>query len=159
MNETDFRFYKGSYIIYETGEIFSIKGKKFITPYENAKGYFSFSPNGDSKMVHRAVLEAFEGGEASEIDHIDGNKKNNALYNLEYVTRSENMRRAWKNGVRNRKESFKEKPVTWNGKVFKSGRALSEYLGLSKGACSVAITNHTKIKGHYPRLLSKGEIK
>lgn len=155
MNTTDFRLYKESYIIYETGEIFSIKSKKFIKPYKSQKGYLYFSPNGKSKSVHRAVLEAFEGKEKSEVDHIDGDKTNNALYNLEYVTRSENMRRAWKNGARDRKASFKEKPVIWNGQVFKSGRELSRHLGLNKMACSNALSNKTKLCGHYPRLLNK----
>lgn len=151
----DFRLYKKSYIIYEDGSIFSITRKKFIEPSETNKGYLLFSPNGKAMTVHRAVLEAFEGECDSEIDHIDGNKKNNALYNLEYVTRSENMRRAWQNGNRDRKASFKEKPVIWNGRVFNSGRELSLYLGLNKMACSTALSNKTKLKGYYPRLLNK----
>lgn len=154
MSNTDFRLYKKIYIIYETGEIFSIKSKKFIEPYKTDKGYLMFSPNGKAMTVHRAVIEAFYGKEDSEIDHIDGNKENNALWNLEYVTRSENMRRAWESGARDRKASFKEKPVVWNGKVFKSGRELSLFLGMGKTACSTALLNKTKLKGHYPRLLN-----
>ena len=155
MDTTDFRLYKNNYIIYETGEIFSIKSKKFIEPYKSEKGYLYFSPNGKAKTVHRAVLEAFDGEEKSEIDHIDGDKTNNALYNLEYVSRSENMKRAWANGARDRKASFKEKPIVWNSQVFKSGRELSRHLGLNKKACSTALSNHTKLQGHYVRLLNK----
>ncbi len=44
--------------------------------------------------VHRLVWEAFNGTIPSgkEINHIDGNRANNRLSNLQLVTRSENMR-------------------------------------------------------------------
>ena len=153
MSESDFRLFRGSYIVYENGDVFSVKNKKFIEPVIDSRGYSRFSPNGKSMSIHRAVMECFEGENESEIDHVDGNKQNNHITNLEYVTRSENMKRAWKNGLRDKKHCFKKKPVTWNGMVFNSGRELSEFLGLNKGACSVAISNKGKLCGHYVRLL------
>tara|TARA_R110000823_G_C15660719_1_gene472028 strand:- start:52 stop:564 length:513 start_codon:yes stop_codon:yes gene_type:complete len=54
--------------------------------------------NGKTKqhLVHRMVLAAFVGicPDGHEVDHIDGDKTNNRLENLEYVTRQENSRRA-----------------------------------------------------------------
>lgn len=51
--------------------------------------------------VHRLVADAFIGkpGPDYTVDHIDCNKDNNCLSNLEYVTRAENMRRAVANGL------------------------------------------------------------
>lgn len=43
-------------------------------------------------LVHRAVLQAFIGPSDLQVNHKDGNKKNNRLYNLEYVTVSENIK-------------------------------------------------------------------
>lgn len=51
-----------------------------------------------SRRVHRLVLMAFvpdHPKEADQVDHIDGDKTNNVLSNLEWVTGSENMKRAY----------------------------------------------------------------
>ena len=50
-----------------------------------------------NKLVHVLVWETFHGiskPKDMDIDHVDGNKNNNSLVNLELVTRKENMRRA-----------------------------------------------------------------
>ena len=69
----------------------------------NTWGYMTvnLSKNGKSntKRVHRLVAIAFLGESNLQIDHIDGNKQNNCVENLEYVTPKENTQRAWKNGL------------------------------------------------------------
>lgn len=50
------------------------------------------------KSVHRLVLAAFTSSirkEAVQVNHVDGNKQNNVLTNLEWVTASENIRHAY----------------------------------------------------------------
>lgn len=50
-----------------------------------------------NKLVHVLVWETFHGvskPKDMDIDHIDGNKDNNSLDNLELVSRKENMKRA-----------------------------------------------------------------
>ena len=69
----------------------------------NTWGYMtvSLSKNGkgNTKRVHRLVANAFLGESNLQIDHIDGNKQNNRLDNLEYVTPKENTNRAWSKGL------------------------------------------------------------
>lgn len=62
--------------------------------------------HGRSKMarVHCLVADAFIPNVDSkpEVNHIDGNKANPALENLEWVTPRENRLHAWRTGLRNR---------------------------------------------------------
>ncbi len=50
------------------------------------------------KRVHRLVYETYIGliPADEEIDHLDGNKSNNIVSNLQSVSRVENMKRMWK---------------------------------------------------------------
>lgn len=53
------------------------------------------------KRVHILVANAFLGANPNklQVNHIDGNKENNNVYNLEYCTQSENMKHAYLTGL------------------------------------------------------------
>lgn len=70
------------------------------TPTVGKAGYVNIKFDGKCQKIHRVIATAFglprkEG--ADQIDHIDGNRSNNKLSNLEWVTRSENVTRSYKN--------------------------------------------------------------
>ena len=54
-------------------------------------------------LVHRLVAETFipNPKRLPEVNHIDGNKQNNSVDNLEWCTRSQNTSHAFKTGLRN----------------------------------------------------------
>lgn len=71
----------------------------------NKYGYeaigMSFNMQQVSTVVHKLVAEAFLGDRPhkADVNHMDGNKANNRLDNLEYVTRKENCRHAFAIGL------------------------------------------------------------
>lgn len=76
-----------------------------LTPVSNGLGYlqvrFYINNKVIRKYLHRIIAEAFLENplSLSEINHIDGNKLNNNLSNLEWVSRKENYNHAIKNGL------------------------------------------------------------
>lgn len=65
-------------------------------------GYQRVSINGNHRYVHRLVADAFFDGDHTDLDvnHIDGNKQNNHIGNLEWCTRKDNLQHASNNGLR-----------------------------------------------------------
>lgn len=77
-----------------------------LKPFPTQWGYYlvHLRNNGNDRVmaVHRIIAPLFLGQVPAdhEVNHIDGNKANNAVSNLEYVTRSENLRHAYATGLR-----------------------------------------------------------
>lgn len=74
---------------------------RILCPWEQSWGYLQVTLNGKHKRVHILVLNAFIGKcpEGYEGNHKDGNKKNNRIDNLEWITPSENMTHSYKTGL------------------------------------------------------------
>lgn len=72
--------------------------KRNVTPFKNERGYFVVVANdGKFHSVHRIMMETFQpvgGMENLTVDHLDGNKTNNTLSNLQWTTATENQKRA-----------------------------------------------------------------
>lgn len=86
------------------------------------------------KYVHVVVAEAFIGKcpTGYQVDHIDGNKSNNAVSNLEYVSKRENDRRTYANGGR---KPPGEKPVL----LIKQDGTFSWFKSSSEGARKMGV--------------------
>lgn len=93
------------YAISESGEIFNRKTNRQLKLQKNSAGYqviiLRNNNKGYTKNVHRLVYENFIGelNKDLEINHIDGNKKNNHYSNLEQITHQENCIKAVYNGL------------------------------------------------------------
>lgn len=101
----------------------------------NTWGYMTVNLSKDgksnTKRVHKLVANAFLGESNLQVDHIDGNKQNNNLNNLEYVTPKENTIRAWNKGLAKYTDERKEKlrklaKERWNTNSFRKWRGRKE---------------------------------
>lgn len=92
--------YDNVYTIDTNGNIY--RNNKKMSPVNNGIGYYQIKLRCQKKRyavyVHRLVWETFNGKvpEGYEINHIDHNKANNSLANLELVTHSDNLKKAFK---------------------------------------------------------------
>ena len=88
-----------NYAINIDGEVANLKTGLIVKGSER-NGYLRISIRNKQYSIHRLVWETFNQPipEGYYIDHIDGNKSNNALSNLRLVTQSDNMKNAMKNG-------------------------------------------------------------
>lgn len=91
--------YDNCYYIDENANIYRNEHK--MSTYDNGLGYVcsKLRKNGNryTVYIHRLMWQTFIGDipDGYEINHIDHNKKNNKLENLELVTHSENLHKAF----------------------------------------------------------------
>lgn len=95
------------YYATDDGHIYSEHLKRTISEFTDKDGYKKVRlSNGDGSRkvfsVHRLVLETFLpniNSDKLQVNHIDGDKTNNKLSNLEWVTCKENIQHGYKIGL------------------------------------------------------------
>jgi hypothetical protein len=151
------------YQVSNLGRVYSNLTKKILKPEKMDKGYLRVALyNPDTKikkriMVHALVANAFIGDcpDGYQIDHVDTNKENNKVSNLEYVTCKENIDRAIEIGLRDRSPTREallasietnRKPVKCieTGEVFNSVVECSKRLNVNEDGIRKCINNRAK---------------
>lgn len=96
--------YKG-FKVDSSGNVYGKRGKILKGSIDRC-GYkeVCLSLKGTQKnvLVHRLILKAFspcENMDNLDVNHINGNKLDNRLTNLEWCTRSENVKHSYRNGL------------------------------------------------------------
>lgn len=88
-----------------------------------------------SKHVHRLVAEAFidrPDGEKCWVDHIDGNRSNNDVSNLRWVTPSENATAfGYQSRIKNKRRKVLATHLDGRKLIFDSRQSAAEYFGCS----------------------------
>ena len=119
--------------------------------YKNNNGYLSvilsFKNKSKRFHVHRLVAEAFleNPNNYETVNHIDGNKFNNEVSNLEWASRKQNIEHAWKTGLNHIPSNYAgthKKKITQKdlqGNIIKEWDSMTEaarFLGLDKATFS-----------------------
>lgn len=113
------RFRNTKYIATSDGKVFNEKTGKYLRPQSNGRYYKVTLSLGNSKqqqfLLHRIIAECFVPNlmKKKEVNHINGDKYDNRIENLEWVTPSENQIHAVKNNLK------KHGTDLWNGKFTK----------------------------------------
>lgn len=135
----------GKYKVSSFGRIIGAYGR-LIKPIRTPKGYVRvkiwYGSTYRTRMIHRIVAEAFiprPDGKA-QINHIDGNKTNNRVDNLEWCTQSENMRhRVDVLGIRPASHHVVKVRCIETGRVFRSAAEAARSVGLSRSGIGAAL--------------------
>ena len=89
-----------NYLIFPNGKMYSVITGKEIKGRVGNHGYQYVTIEKKNVLVHRLMAKHFIGDlQDKEVNHKDGNKLNNCAENLEWVTRAENIRHAYANGL------------------------------------------------------------
>lgn len=168
----DIQGYEGKYRVSNYGRIKSLSRKifngtgfymskeKILNGHIITNGYMQIELQGKPLLVHRLVAEAFilNHENKPQVNHIDGDKTNNRVDNLEWVTNGENQIHAYKNGLNKRSEKAGRKPIKVcqidlkTGKIVKIYNSISEArknLNIKKDNISSVCKNKRKSCGGY----------
>ena len=141
--------------------------------YQAKTGYSSTTLMGQKYLVHRIVIYSFRGPPPSpqhtHVNHIDGNKANNHVVNLEYVTPAENLTHHFARvgvGSRIGKHTSQCKPVwsrAWGiddeWKWHPSMRSAEFALGVRLNSVSDCIRGKMRQSGGYEFRLADSETR
>lgn len=149
--------YLGRYAVSDRGNVLSINYARtgqpaLLTPVAAPNGYLSVQLSDGLKVrrssIHRLVARAFLGPcpPGKQVNHRDGNKSNNAVENLEYVTASQNRQHAFRIGLQSLKGECHTHAKLSDARVHEirsliaSGmthRAIAQQVGISRSNVSM----------------------
>ena len=140
-----------------TGHILSpgiCRGYPQVTLYDGARHW--------NTTIHRLVADTFYDGDHQglEVNHIDGDKKNNCIWNLEWCTREENIKHAWENGLYKPSPNFPTKRVriVETDETFDSLTECAKSIDGSKSGISRCLKGKRKThRGYHFEYVNDGE--
>lgn len=147
-----FDWYTDHYMASNKGRVMNFLTKKILKPTKNNRGYYYVKLYNNGKKhtvgVHTLVARAFLNNlKEYEVNHIDLDKSNNSLSNLELTTRQENLDHARLNGAFKSLKGEKSPSCKFNNSIItnmlfmkKSGYKLSDIAKKYNTSISYACT-------------------
>lgn len=123
-------------VSHSRNKLLKVKRKSIIKKqvFNKKNGYMYVSLNKDKKMynfsIHRLVAIHFidNFNNKSEVNHIDGNKTNNTILNLEWVNAKENTNHSFKIGHPSKRIKLNVDKVIEIRKLYSTGNYTLNYL-------------------------------
>lgn len=150
-----------NYCVNEQGEVLSLRKNKVLSPKRNWDGYLRVQlwehNSCEYVSIHRLVAEEFIPNPMNKpfVNHIDGNKSNNSVNNLEWCTQQENIQHAWDTGLSKTHLNSKLSKAVWQCdrlgdkiKMFPSTMEVERQLGINHVNVSYACKHNSFAHGY-----------
>lgn len=120
-----------NYRVSNYGRLWNLSNNRILKPHSQENGYLYYSPKINGKttklLAHRAVYESFNGvvlTTEEQIEHIDGDRKNNCLNNLRLCATEENS--IWRSEKKNNKNGYHVEQLTLEGDLIYSYASIAD---------------------------------
>ena len=156
----DIKGFEGIYAITEDGQVWSYRSKKFLKPCISERGYLivCLSIGGKHKnyRVNRLVAETYIPNPENkpEVNHLDENRANNHVNNLQWTTSSENKKHSPAIG---KHKQFTKIRCVETGEIYDSCAAAARAVGVHTYCinCCVNGTQKTSAGYHWERVIEE----
>ena len=149
----DIKGYEGLYAITEEGQVWSYRSNKYLKQ-QQARNYLSIELHKDNNrkhyFIHRLVAETYipNPHNLPEVNHIDENKYNNCVDNLEWVSHKNNMNHGTQK-ERARTKCKKRIRCIETDTVYNSTKEAAEALGIKAPNITSCLKGRQKTSGKY----------
>jgi hypothetical protein len=155
-----------NYLVTLDGRVFSLYSMRYLTLHKNDNGYLRVKIDGKLCYIHRLVAQTYLPNPENKatVNHMDGDKYNNMLCNLEWATASENMKHACDTGLKPVSDLMRETGRLMQGNLRKGYNpdAAKLVLDFETGIYYESATEAAETIGVKPKYLWKrlnGELK